>query len=77
MERRRRMAKVGMLLAWWAEQQPDVTAIVSEHGDRTFAEWSAQFDCDPAQERELAEDIGQGVFQVGFDALKQRFVARP
>jgi long-chain acyl-CoA synthetase len=40
-ERRRRMAKVGMLLAWWAEQQPDVAAIVSEHGDRTFAELNA------------------------------------
>jgi hypothetical protein len=46
-------------------------------GNRTFAEWSAQFDCDPARERELAEDIGQGVFQVVFDALKQRFAARP
>jgi hypothetical protein len=45
-------------------------------GDRTFAEWSAQFDCDPAQERELAYDIGQGVFQVGFEALKQRFAVR-
>jgi hypothetical protein len=45
-------------------------------GDRTFAEWSAEFDCDPAKERELAQDIGQGVFQVGFDALKQRFARR-
>ncbi len=45
-------------------------------GDRTFAEWSAQFDCAPAQERELAEDIGQGVFQVGFEALKERFAGR-
>ena len=45
-------------------------------GDRTFAEWSAQFDCAPGQERELAEDIGQGVFQVGFEALKERFAGR-
>jgi hypothetical protein len=45
-------------------------------GNRTFAEWSAEFDCDPSQERELAESIGQGVFQVGFDALKQRFARR-
>ena len=45
-------------------------------GNRTFAEWSAEFDCDPAQERELAESIGQGVFQAGFDALKQRFARR-
>lgn len=45
-------------------------------GNRTFAEWSAEFDCAPAQERELAHNIGQGVFQVGFDALKQRFARR-
>jgi len=45
-------------------------------GERTFAQWSAEFDCDPARSRELAEDIGQGVFQVGFDALKQRFARR-
>ena len=39
-------------------------------GDRTFAEWSAEFDCDPARERELAELIGNGVFQGGLAALK-------
>lgn len=42
-------------------------------GDRTFAEWSAQFDCERERERELAGTIGQGTFQAGFDALKQRF----
>ena len=40
-------------------------------GGRTFAEWSAEFDCDEARERELSELIGAGVFQVGFDALKR------
>jgi uncharacterized protein YndB with AHSA1/START domain len=45
-------------------------------GNRSFAEWSAEFDCDESAERELAEAIGQGVFQVGFDALKQRFTRR-
>ena len=45
-------------------------------GERTFAEWSAEFDCDESRERELSENIGQGVFQVGFDALKQRFARR-
>jgi hypothetical protein len=45
-------------------------------GNRTFAEWRAEFDCDPSQEQELADSIGQGVFQVGFDALKQRFARR-
>lgn len=42
-------------------------------GNRTFAEWSAEFDCAPGRERELAELVGNGVFQGGFDALKQRF----
>ena len=42
-------------------------------GNRTFAEWSAEFDCEPGRERELAELVGNGVFQGGFDALKQRF----
>jgi Polyketide cyclase / dehydrase and lipid transport len=45
-------------------------------GNRSFAEWSAEFDCDEAQERDLAETIGQGVFQGGFDALKQRFARK-
>jgi hypothetical protein len=43
---------------------------------RTFIEWSAEFDCDEARERELSELIGQGVFQGGFDALKKHFGGR-
>ncbi|HET6157003.1 MAG TPA: SRPBCC family protein [Dongiaceae bacterium] len=46
-------------------------------GDRTFAEWSAEFDCAPEREAELARLIGQDVFQGGFNALKQRFAAAP
>lgn len=42
-------------------------------GNRAFAEWSAEFDCPLEREAELARTIGQGVFQGGFDALKQRF----
>jgi uncharacterized protein YndB with AHSA1/START domain len=45
-------------------------------GGRTFAEWSAEFDCDEGRERELTELIGQGVFQGGFDALKRDFGMR-
>lgn len=45
-------------------------------GERTFAEWSAEFDCEQEREVELSRNIGQGVFQVGFDALKQRFSRR-
>ena len=42
-------------------------------GDRTFAEWSAEFDCSPEREEALVADIGAGVFQSGFDALKRAF----
>ena len=40
-------------------------------GNRCFAEWSAEFECAPGRESELTQSIGQGVFQVGFDALKR------
>ena len=39
-------------------------------GNRTFAEWWAEFDCAPERERELAQQIGQGVFQTALDSLK-------
>jgi hypothetical protein len=40
-------------------------------GGRTFAEWSAEFDCAWGREHELAQSIGQGVFQAAFDTLKR------
>jgi uncharacterized protein YndB with AHSA1/START domain len=45
-------------------------------GNRTFAEWSAEFDCAREREQELAQHIGQDVFQGGFDALKKHFNQR-
>jgi hypothetical protein len=42
-------------------------------GDRTFIEWSAEFDCDPAREADLLTGIGGGVFQAGIDSLKRQF----
>jgi hypothetical protein len=42
-------------------------------GARAFAEWSAEFECEEGRERALTEQIGQGVFQAGFDALKRLF----
>jgi hypothetical protein len=42
-------------------------------GDRSFAEWSASFDCAPEREGELVASIGGNVFQGGFDALKRLF----
>lgn len=41
-------------------------------GDRTFAEWSAEFDCAPERERELADLVGNRVFQGGLTALKSQ-----
>jgi len=42
-------------------------------GDRTFIEWSAEFDCAPELEQDLVQTVGSGVFQGGFDALKRQF----
>jgi hypothetical protein len=42
-------------------------------GDRTFAEWWAEFDCPPEREATLARSIGDGVFQAALDSLKGRF----
>ena len=42
-------------------------------GDRCFAEWSAEFSCDPDTEKDLVEGIGGDVFQTGFDSLKRHF----
>jgi hypothetical protein len=42
-------------------------------GNRAFAEWWAEFDCAPDREQALAQQIGQGVFQAGLDALKGLF----
>ena len=41
-------------------------------GDRTFAEWTAEFDCAPEAEADLVWGIGQNVFQAGFNALKRQ-----
>ena len=45
-------------------------------GARSFAEWSAEFDCAESRERELTELIGQGVFQNALNALKAHFGRR-
>lgn len=42
-------------------------------GERCFAEWSAEFSCDPSVEEDLVNGIGTDVFQTGFDALKRHF----
>ena len=39
-------------------------------GKRTYAEWTAEFNCPPEEEEGLVDLIGDGVFQGGFDSLK-------
>ena len=41
--------------------------------DMTFVEWAPESDCPPDKEGELVSNIGGGVFQGGFDALKRAF----
>lgn len=41
-------------------------------GNRTFCEWTAEFDCAPDREKELHDFIAQGVFQAGFAALNRQ-----
>ncbi len=41
-------------------------------GDRCYAEWTAEFECEPDRADALVTQIGEGVFQGGFDALKER-----
>ncbi|MGB3878348.1 SRPBCC family protein [Shinella zoogloeoides] len=45
-------------------------------GERTFAEWTAEFDCEPEVAEDLVNGIGTNVFQGGFDALKRHFGSR-
>ena len=42
-------------------------------GNRTFAEWQAEFDCPPEREAALVQQVGANVFQAGLTALRQRF----
>ena len=42
-------------------------------GNRTFIEWTAEFECEDGVADELVTGIGTNVFQAGFDALKRHF----
>jgi hypothetical protein len=42
-------------------------------GDRSFAEWSAEFDCPAGRQADLVRHIGQNVFLAGLRALAGRF----
>ncbi len=42
-------------------------------GGCCYAEWTAVFTCRAEEADGLVDTVGNGVFQAGFDALKQRF----
>ena len=42
-------------------------------GDRTFGEWTADFDAPESEAAAVAKGMGENVFQGGFNALKTRF----
>jgi hypothetical protein len=46
-------------------------------GDTCFIEWWATFDCAPDAVDGFVDTFANGVFQTGFDALKERFAHGP
>lgn len=42
-------------------------------GARTFWEWSSRFDAPVGREGELAELVGEAIYEAGFDAVKRHF----
>jgi NADPH:quinone reductase-like Zn-dependent oxidoreductase/uncharacterized protein YndB with AHSA1/START domain len=40
-------------------------------GDRTFWHWQSTFDTPPGRERELADMVGRGVYEAGFEGLRR------
>lgn len=45
-------------------------------GNRTFWHWSSKFDTPPGQENELRDLVARGVYEAGFEAVRER-VERP
>lgn len=43
--------------------------------EQTFADWWADFDADAANEAELLDNFGQGVFATALTALRERFAS--
>ena len=45
-------------------------------GDRTFWQWSGQFDCPPERETDLVRLVAEGIYETGFAGM-QRSLSRP
>lgn len=46
-------------------------------GNRTFWHWSSRFDTPPGQERDLADLVAEGVYEAGFEAIRDLVEGRP
>ncbi len=46
-------------------------------GNRTFWQWSSRFDTPPGQERELSDLVAEGVYEAGFQAVREIVENRP
>ncbi len=62
-------------MSWW-NYKATLRLLPITDGNRTYIEWSAEFDAKPEDEQGLIELVEQGVFQGGFDALKAHFGSR-
>ena len=59
-------------MAWWNYVATMRLRPITD-GNRTYVEWSAEFDAKPEDVDGLIELVQNGVFQGGFDALKAHF----
>lgn len=53
----------------WTNYVATIQLYPVKDGDRTFASWSATFDCPAGTEDEFADMVSNGVFKSGLDAL--------
>jgi hypothetical protein len=59
-------------MSWWNYVATMQLKPVTD-GNRTYVEWSAEFDAKPEDVDGLIDLVENGVFQGGFDALKAHF----
>jgi Polyketide cyclase / dehydrase and lipid transport len=60
----------------WSNYVATLRLLPISDGNRTYIEWSAEFDAEPEDAPGLIDLVEKGVFQGGFDALKEHFAGR-
>ena len=48
-----------------------VTLVPVTDGDRTFWQWESRFDTRAGEEAEMAQMVGENIYQAGFEAIRQ------